>query len=159
MKKRYHLLIWPSIALVVLDQISKAAVIKAIEIHGSVSVIHGFFQMVHVRNRGMAFGLMNRADSRVGPYLLAAASIVTIAVLIYWFMRRKDHGHAITLALSFILGGAVGNLIDRVRFNEVVDFLDFYIGSYHWPAFNIADAAITAGTFLLAFCILFQKKE
>lgn len=152
-------MIWPALAVILLDQASKLAVIHGLRIHESVTVIAGFFNLVHVRNRGMAFGLMNRPDINFGFYILLCASLTAIVVLLIWFFRLKQDNTRITVGLSLILGGAVGNLIDRLRFREVIDFLDFYLGSYHWPAFNVADSAITAGTFLVAISLLFQPKS
>ena len=128
-------------------------------IHEGFPVIDGFFNIVHVRNPGAAFGF------------LAGASP---AVPVGFFHRGDrggdpphppvppegpDRGAFAGLALALILAGAVGNLIDRVRFGEVVDFLDVYIGTYHWPAFNVADSAITVGAILLAMILLRRRKE
>ena len=131
----------------VLDQISKSVLAYNIPKYASVPVINGFFNLVHVRNRGMAFGLMNRPGHGFQFYILIAATLGAIMLLLFWFGKMKDEDHKITLGISLILGGAVGNLIDRIRLGEVIDFLDFYLGSYHWPAFNVADAAITSGSF------------
>jgi len=118
-----------------------------------VPVIKGFFNLVHVRNRGMAFGFMNRPDMDLGFWVLVSATVLAIGLLLFWFYRMKDEGTWTTLGLSFILGGAVGNLIDRVRLHEVIDFLDVYVGGYHWPAFNVADAAITVGAFMVGLSL------
>ncbi len=104
----------------------------------------------------MAFGIMNRTGSDWGFVLLLGATLGAVALLLFWFYRLKSEERGIAFPLSLILGGAVGNLLDRIRFGEVVDFLDFYIGSYHWPAFNIADSAITVGTLWLAATLLFH---
>ena len=157
LRRNYALIIWPAFLIVVLDQVSKLFVIRSLRVHESLPVIKGFFNLVHVRNRGMAFGFMNRAHADLGFWLLVSTSIFAIALLLFWFFRLKDGNIRITLGLSLILGGAVGNLIDRVRFREVVDFLDVFVGSYHWPAFNVADAAITTGTFLVAITLFFKR--
>ena len=150
---------WPALIVILLDQTSKLAVMYGLRIHESVTVIAGFFNLVHVRNRGMAFGIMNRPDINFGFYFLICASITAIVVLLIWFFRQKQANARITVGLSLILGGAVGNLIDRLRIREVVDFIDIYLGSYHWPAFNVADSAITIGTFIVAISLLFQPKS
>lgn len=152
-------MILPALLIILADQISKYAVMRYLKLHESVSVITGFFDLVHVRNRGMAFGLLNRPDINFGFYILVAASIGAIVLLTVWFIRLKENDKLTVLTLSLILGGAVGNLIDRLRFREVVDFLDIYIGQYHWPAFNVADSAITVGAFLLAFIMFFRQKS
>ena len=143
--------------MVALDQVSKALVVRFINYHETISVIDGFFNLVHVRNRGMAFGLMNRPDNGFFHLILVVAVLTAIIVLVYWFYRlRNDRGYLL-LGLSLILGGALGNLIDRLRLREVIDFLDFFIGSYHWPSFNIADSAISIGTVWVAVNILLLK--
>ena len=118
-------------------------------------LISGFFNLVHVRNRGMAFGIMNRPGADWGFTLLLCATLGAVALLLFWFYRLKSEDKGMAIPLSLILGGAIGNLLDRMRFGEVIDFLDFYIGPYHWPAFNVADSAITVGTLWLAVSLLF----
>jgi signal peptidase II len=125
-------------------------------VHESVTVT-GFFNLVHVRNRGMAFGLMNRPDFDAGFYLLTVSTVVAIFLLLAWFFKLKKEGARIAFGLSLVLGGAVGNLIDRLRFREVIDFLDFHLGQYHWPSFNVADSAITVGTFWVAIILIFHR--
>lgn len=159
MKKDYYLLSLPALAIILLDQISKFAIAGAIHIHGTIPVISGFFNLVHIRNRGMAFGLMNRPGSNFSLYLLVGATIGAIVLLLIWFSRLKDEDRSIIPGFSLILGGAVGNLIDRLRLHEVIDFLDLYIGQYHWPAFNVADSAITIGTFWVAANLIFGSQK
>ena len=159
LEKRYHLMAWPALAVIVLDQLSKWAVLRSLRVHECVPVLTGFFDLVHVRNRGMAFGLMNRPGIDFTFYFLVAASLGAVVLLLVWFLKLKDGDSRLTLGLSLIMGGAVGNLIDRLRFREVIDFLDFYLGQYHWPVFNLADSAITVGTFLVALSLIFKHKE
>ena len=155
MKKFFLCFALPAPVVIILDQISKLIIARMIPLYQSVPIIDGLFNLVHVRNRGMAFGLMNRPDPGYMFYLLVFASIVAIIMLIIWAIIQLLKGDwEIPLGLSLILGGAIGNLIDRIRLKEVIDFLDFYVGSYHWPSFNIADSAITVGTFWLAINIL-----
>ena len=149
-------MIGPALLVVILDQVSKAVLAGALRMHESVPVIPGFFNLVHVRNRGMAFGLLNRSHADMAFWLLVGASCMAIGLLLFWFLRLKDGDTRMTLGLSLILGGAIGNLIDRLRFREVVDFLDVFWGTYHWPAFNVADAAITVGTFWVAISLIFR---
>lgn len=159
--KKYHLLfIFTAVAVIILDQASKLIISGFLGSNGSVTVIEGFFNLVHVRNSGMAFGLMNRPDPGMAPYLLMAVTIIAVVLILIWSLRLRYEDRRLLFGLSLILGGAVGNLIDRVRIREVIDFLDVYMGSYHWPAFNVADSAITVGTCWIAVCILlFNKKE
>ncbi|HKI47848.1 MAG TPA: signal peptidase II [Desulfobacteria bacterium] len=149
----YPLIIWPALFIVCLDQVSKIAVLKNLRIYESVPVIKGFFNWVHVRNRGMAFGFLNRPNMDFGFWILVSATVLAIVLLLFWFYRMKDESNWTTLGLSLILGGALGNLIDRVRLHEVIDFLDFYVGPSHWPAFNVADAAITVGAFMVGLSL------
>ncbi len=159
MKRNLHLLIWPALSIVAMDQISKYIVQKSIELHGSIPVISGFFNLVHTRNRGMAFGILNRPGSDLGYYVMVTATLVAVILLFFWFSRLKQKERILAPGLSLILGGAIGNLIDRIRLREVVDFLDFYAGSYHWPAFNVADSAITIGTFWVVLSLLFLRPQ
>ena len=115
------------------------------------------FNLVHVRNRGMAFGLMNRPGQGLQFYFLVAATIGAIVLLLFWFRKMKDEDYKIIIGLGLILGGAVGNFIDRIRLGEVIDFLDFYAGPYHWPAFNVADTAITVGILWLVVHTMIRK--
>ncbi|MCP4681342.1 MAG: signal peptidase II [Desulfobacterales bacterium] len=158
-KRNYPLIIRPALAVILLDRISKLVLIHYLRIHESVPVLKGFFNLVHVRNRGMAFGLMNRPDFNFSSYFLIAAGIGAIILLIFWFIKLKEDDRRMIFGFSLILGGAVGNLIDRIRYGEVVDFLDFHVGTYHWPAFNVADSSITVGAFLVAISLVFSGKK
>lgn len=157
-RKNIRLFFYPALIVVLLDQAIKFVVVKAVPDYGSVSVIRGFFNLVHIRNRGIAFGLMNRPEGTLSGYVLPIATLGVVFLLVYLFLKLKGEGSRIVLGLSLILGGAVGNLIDRFRLGEVVDFLDFYIRSLHWPAFNIADAAITVGALWVAGNLLLSGR-
>ena len=158
-KKNTYLLTLPALAVILLDQISKYVVLRSIGLHESIPVISGFFNLVHTRNRGMAFGLMNRPGNDFGYYFLVAATFAAVILLLFWFTKLKDEERRLIFGISLILGGAVGNLIDRLRLREVIDFLDFHLGAYHWPAFNLADSAITVGTFWVALNLLFYSPK
>ena len=155
MRTNTYFFVFPALAVILLDQFTKFLVLGNLRVGESISVIDNYFNLVHIRNRGMAFGLMNRPGNYSGHYFLLAATFVAAALLIYWFFKLRGEKNWMIPGLSLVLGGALGNLIDRMRIREVVDFLDFYIGSLHWPAFNIADAAITVGTFWIAFQLIF----
>jgi signal peptidase II len=107
----------------------------------------------------MAFGIMNKDE--IGPafYFLCIATFVAVGLIVFWFTRLKNEDKGLVFGLSLILGGALGNLIDRLRLHEVVDFLDFRIWTYTWPAFNIADSSVTVGTCWVAYNLLFLNKE
>lgn len=135
--------------LVALDRASKVAVEAALPHGASRSVVDGFFNLVHVRNTGIAFSLFADAAPWFRDGVLPAFSVAAIVVILVLFRRFQDVPGASRVALALILSGAVGNLYDRLQQGYVTDFLDFFVGSYHWPAFNVADSAITVGAALL----------
>ena len=147
MKRLHYLLI--SIAVIVLDAWSKWLVSDRIDTHDSITIIPDFFQLVHVRNTGAAFGIGANAESRLVPLLLNAGAIAVFCVVVAYAMRSAVTDRLLQTGLHLILGGAIGNLLDRFRFGFVVDFLDVYVGQHHWPAFNVADSAICIGIALL----------
>ncbi len=159
MKRHHYTMIWPALAVVLLDQISKILVVHYLRVQESLVVIAGFFNLVHIRNRGMAFGIMSRPDTGLASLFLLATTLVAVILLLLWFLKLKENEGRIAFGISLILGGAVGNLVDRLRFREVIDFLDLYLGPYHWPAFNVADSAITVGTFWLVISLIFLRSS
>jgi len=156
LKRNYALFIGLAIIVVLIDQASKWLASSQLAPHQILSVIPGFFNVVLVKNRGMAFGILNRAHSGLSSIFLLASTIAAIGVILFFFWVKKDHLW-LTIGLSLILGGAVGNLIDRIQLGYVIDFLDFFVAGYHWPAFNMADSAVTAGTFWLLFNVIRGK--
>ena len=142
--------------VIVLDQLTKYLVIKKFYLHESVKVITGFFNLTYVRNPGAAFGILAGASGAWRTIFFVTVSVVALAVIATLVHKTAERLPLIAFAL--IGGGAVGNLIDRVRFGEVVDFIEWYYRSYHWPTFNIADSAITAGVVLLAVDMLFPMR-
>jgi signal peptidase II len=139
--------------VILLDQVTKALVTANIPLHATISVIPGFFDLTHVRNTGAAFGLFS-GDASPGRtfFLTVVAAIVFCGVVVYaWRTSVRDA--VLQTALAFVAGGAVGNLVDRIRFDFVTDFLRFYVGVHEWPSFNVADSAITVGVLLLAWDI------
>lgn len=157
MRKVSPLLVFPALAVVALDQMTKFIVVGAIQLHENLPVIKGFFNLVLVHNRGIAFGLMNRLGSGTGFLFLTLCAIGALLLMLFWFTRLRHEERKIIFGLSLIIGGALGNLIDRLRLQEVIDFLDFHVGPYHWPAFNVADSAITIGALWLAVCLIFER--
>ncbi len=142
--------------VVVLDQASKWAIVTQIMAPPRVIEVSGFFNLVMVWNRGVSFGLFD-GEASYGPWLLVALSLAVVGVLAIWLARTSDRVSA--LALGAIIGGALGNIIDRVRHGAVADFLDVHVGAYHWPAFNVADSAITIGVGALILEALFSGRE
>lgn len=138
-----------------LDLISKWWIVDHVMAPPKVIPLTPFFNIVMVWNRGVSFGLFN--SSATGQWVLIALAVVLIVVLLVWLSRAENR--LVATALGLIIGGAVGNVIDRVRFGAVADFLDFYWGGWHWPAFNVADSAIAVGAALLILDSVFQRPE
>lgn len=144
--------------VVALDQITKYIVEKQIRMYEVVTVIPGFFNLTHVRNRGAAFGVLSGDHGWWRMAFFVAVTLIALGVIAA--LIRKTHERLLVVAFSLIAGGAIGNnLIDRIRFGEVVDFIEWYYRSFHWPSFNIADSAITIGVGLLVIDMLFRKPE
>lgn len=133
-----------TLPLFALDQLTKWATLEFIPLHHEIPVIPGFFNLVHVTNTGSAFGLMK------GWFNFHVVFGAVMAAVMFWLLFRKVSDAPTRWAAALILSGIFGNIADRIRFGHVVDFLDFYVGGYHWPAFNVADSAIVVavGIFL-----------
>src|SRR5919109_1567298 len=153
--RKFHLLIAPAGGC--LGRLSKLAIAKSISLHESIQVLPGFFRITHVENRGAAFGLFADSPSEWKIAVLVLFSIVAL-VIVSALLWKNSHAMTTTgVGLALILGGALGNLWDRLVSGHVVDFLLFYVGQYQWPAFNVADSAIVVGAGMLVFEILFTK--
>ncbi len=146
--------------VVFFDQLTKWLVLQKVSPQETITVVDGFFNIIHIYNRGAAFGFLNRSDIEWQFWLFLGATCIAVAA-IYYLVRTAEYCVLLFTALGLVLGGAIGNLIDRVRFRAVVDFLDFYVGAWHWPAFNVADIAICLGAVLtmLSMLLLEQKKK
>lgn len=144
---------------IVLDQLTKAWVISYLQLYESKEIIPGFFNLVYVTNTGAAFSMLANVDSPWRHYFFLAIGLIAMVGLTvaYWKLRKVSTYYS--LALALIAGGAAGNLIDRVRFGAVIDFLDFYVGRYHWPAFNVADSAICVGAGLFLVVNIFEVRN
>ena len=142
------------IGTLILDRWTKSWVLNKFDLHESASVIDGFFNITYVQNTGVAFGIFASITSPVKSVLLSVFTAVAAIVVIAYSVRSPVRNRLLQTALALILGGALGNLYDRLAYGYVVDFLEFYVGPYHWPAFNIADSAITTGVLLLALEII-----
>jgi len=148
-KRNIIIFILGAAAVVALDQITKAAITSRFLPHESSTIIDGFFNLVYVMNPGAAFGFLARASATFRYVFFTGITAVAILLIIYYLVKNKNGSIITVVSLTLIFSGAVGNLIDRIRFGAVVDFLDFYIGAFHWPAFNVADSAITVGAILM----------
>lgn len=146
------------IVAIVADQFTKALVVDSLHLYESREIIPGFFNLVYVTNSGAAFSMLADMNSPWRHYFflcIGSAALVGLTV-VYWKLRNENRLYSWSLAL--IAGGAAGNLIDRVRFGSVIDFLDFYMGKYHWPAFNVADSAICVGAGLFLIINIFDTR-
>ena len=145
--------------ILVLDQLTKYLADMNLELGVSLPVIPNFFNLTLVYNTGAAFGIFSDLSDTVRRISLYSVSFVALTIVLrFMFVEAKDD-YVSKLALTSILAGACGNMIDRVRFDKVIDFLDFYYNTYHWPAFNVADIAICTGVFILVIRMVFTKKE
>lgn len=155
---------WPFVtavvvAVVVLDQLTKWWIRSTVPLHESIAVVPSLFNITHLRNPGGAFSLLAQsADGFRIPFFVVMSGIA-VAALIYFLREIETHQKVLLFAVAGVLGGAIGNLIDRVALGAVTDFLDVYWGSYHWPAFNVADSFITVGVVVLLAQSLFAPPD
>ena len=147
---------WLTFILVV-DQLTKFVVDQSIPLHHSIPVIDNLFSLTYIRNTGAAFGFLAGSAAAFRLPFLIVFSLVAIGFVVAMLRRLPDQETGLITALAFILGGAIGNLIDRLAYGEVIDFLDFYWGRYHWPAFNVADSFITTGVAITVFYLIKAK--
>lgn len=149
MKTKYFILFVTVAVMTLLDFITKAYISSTMFLHESFVVIGGFLNITYVRNPGAAFSFLADAPPVFRFVFFVTVTALAIILVLTYIARSKIEEPFMTFALSLILSGAVGNLIDRVRFGEVIDFIDVYIGSHHWPAFNVADSTISVGAVIL----------
>lgn len=146
-----------AVLVVLLDQVTKMMVLRMIPEYDRIVVIPGFFNLTHVHNPGGAFGLLAQNGAAWRHWLFLGAAFFALGIILYFYHRTPQTLPWLAGSLAMIFGGAVGNMIDRIRFGEVVDFLDVYIASYHWPTFNVADSAVSVGIGLFILHILLKK--
>lgn len=143
-----------ALIITVLDQLVKAVVDRYLALHESRVVVEGLIHLTYVRNRGAAFGILSDAELPYQSVLFSLVSALALLAIAVYAWRLPPASRLPRLALSLVIGGAVGNLIDRIRLGYVIDFVDVFWKSYHWPAFNLADSAISVGVVLLVLDIL-----
>ena len=145
-----------SAVLVLADQISKTIVVRTMSLYESIPVIQNFFHFTYITNDGMAFGI----EFPFGYFIFSAVSILLTLFLFWYLWSVRNHSIVIRLGLAMVIAGAIGNLIDRLFLGEVIDFLDFMIGNFHWYVFNLADSYVTVGmTLILIDSIILEKKR
>jgi len=159
MKRKYWVLLILCVWTLSFDQWTKHMVQKSLPFHQTVAVVPGFFNLTHVRNPGGAFGIFGGEKGGLGSLLFVVVSLLAIGILLVLMLRVREGEEIYSLSYSLVLSGAIGNLIDRLQYGEVIDFLDFHLFSIHWPAFNIADSAICIGIGLMAFELLAQDRK
>jgi signal peptidase II len=158
MSSKYIIIFIITIPVIVLDQFTKFYIQKSMKLHQSIKVIDGFFDITYVLNKGAAFSfLADKPEGFTIPFFVIV-SVIAIGIIGFLFYQTKKNDYVSLIAFALLLGGSIGNLIDRIRHGAVTDFLDFYIQQYHWPAFNVADSAITTGISLLFFSLIFARK-
>ena len=152
--RRSGFYLWIAGAIVALDQVAKALVDRYLELHESHTIVEGLARLTHVQNRGAAFGILSDADLPYQSVLFSVVSIFALGAIAVYAWKLPVTSLLPRAALALIMGGAVGNLLDRMRLGYVIDYVDVYWGRHHWPAFNVADSAISVGVALLVLDIL-----
>jgi signal peptidase II len=153
--RKYHFLI--SVLVVALDRVTKWTVARRLSLHDSIQIIPGFFRIIHAENPGAAFGIFADSPSQWKLGMLIGFSIIALVIVSAMLWKNSHTMTSTGIGLALILGGAAGNLWDRLVSHQVVDFLLFYVGPHQWPAFNVADSAIVMGAGLLVIEIMFTK--
>jgi len=155
--KRWSLFSAIAVVGIIIDQITKIAIDRSMQLFDSIPVIENFFHITYVRNKGAAFSFLSNVSWRL-PFFITVSTVAALVILIAFRKLREDQRLA-HVSLAMIFSGAVGNLIDRVRLGEVIDFLDAHWYRHHWPAFNVADSLICVGVFLLAIDMIMEEKR
>lgn len=157
MWSKYYRLVIVSGIIILLDQITKLIVLKTMPLFQTIPIFPGFFNLTHIHNPGGAFGFLSTQTSSLQRLLFLFVSSLAVGLIFYFYNKTPREQTWLSTAFSLVFGGAIGNLIDRVRLGKVVDFLDVYIGDLHWPAFNVADSAVSIGMVIFLFHVLFKR--
>ncbi len=144
-------------SIILLDQFTKGLILRYLPFNNTIPVIKGFFNITHIRNPGGAFGLMANLSPTLRSIIFLFVSSLAAGLIFYFYKKTPAKYSWLAAAFALIFGGAIGNLIDRIRFGMVIDFLDFYVGNLHWPAFNIADSAISIGIGIFLYHLMLKK--
>ncbi|UZP68503.1 signal peptidase II [Desulfovibrio mangrovi] len=156
MRTRFYYIYGLGLLTALLDQYTKYWVVTTIPRYMTVTVIPGFFNLVNVRNSGAAFGFLNDPDTEWQVWMFAAAAVIAVGIINY-LAKTSGKSAVMFTGLGLVLGGAIGNLIDRIRLQSVIDFLDFHVAEWHWPAFNVADIGICLGAGLIMLAMYKHK--
>lgn len=159
-KRKYLILVILTTLVILLDQFTKNLVLEKFHLGESLTVFSGFFDLTYIRNTGAAFGILAHADPTFRVPFFIIVPLLALFAIGYIFKKLPENDIKVSLALSLIVGGAIGNLIDRIYLGFVVDFLDFHWqNQYHFPAFNVADSAICIGVGLLMLDLSVKEKQ
>ena len=156
---RYVLLGLVSLGIIVIDQATKVYIMQTMRLHESIAVVPNLFSITYIRNPGAAFGILSGSSGSFRFIFFGITSLFALGLLGTILVRMPKDDWMGQISVVAILGGAIGNLLDRLRYGEVIDFLDVYIDTYHWPAFNVADSAITVGVIFLILHFAFEKQK
>jgi signal peptidase II len=156
--KKYGIVFSVAAVVLILDQLTKWYIRQWLPLYDSVVVIESFFHITHLRNPGAAFGLLADADAALRIPFFIVVAMIAVTALTFFVRRIEDHRLLLLISLGAILGGAFGNLTDRILMGAVTDFLDFHIRGFHWPAFNVADSGISVGMVILILHSLFAPE-
>ncbi len=140
-----------------LDLFTKMLILAHVPLGAAIPVVPGLLDLTHVHNPGGAFGFLATMGPQARGVVFILVSLVAVAVILWFYLQTPVQQRWLAFGFALICGGAIGNLVDRLRFGVVIDFIDVYIGALHWPAFNIADSAITVGVTIFAFHVIFRK--
>lgn len=157
MKSRYSFLLAVAFPVILLDQATKLIIVRSMEYHSTITVVENFFEIIHTRNQGAAFGFLRDSSIRL-PFLITASVVAALVVVAVYRKLRPDQ-KLTAWGLALVFAGAVGNLIDRVRLGEVIDFINVHWYQHFWPAFNVADSAICVGVGLLVIDMILEERR
>ena len=157
--RRYTILVAVCGCVVLMDQVTKILIHNSMRLYSREPVINGILDLHYIRNTGAAFGFLSGSHSVFRLPFFIGVSVIAIVIILYLFNKMEESETLAPLALSLVLGGAMGNLVDRIRLGEVIDFIYFHYRRFAWPAFNVADIAITSGVILLIFHMLFLEEK
>jgi signal peptidase II len=152
-RDKYWLLLRVAALIVIIDQFSKIFIVSMVPVYKSITIIPGFFELTHIYNSGGAFGILADNKTTFVRLIIPVVAILSICIIFYLYLKAPHGATKYLTGLSLILGGTVGNVIDRIRLRSVVDYLDFCIRNIHWPAFNFADIAIVTGVLISLYQI------
>lgn len=159
MKYKYLTLACTAGLVVALDQATKWMITRHLPFYSEKKLIPGFLNLIHIHNAGGAFGIFAKNQGTIQGMAFIAVALAAMALILYLYRKVPPAYPALSIGLAMIFGGAFGNMIDRLRIGRVIDFIDLHVGTLHWPAFNVADSAITIGMVIFAFYIIFRKVE